>query len=153
MQHTAKPITETRRILRFAMWCALAAIISFIAQFLVPSAVTVLFAAFLLLFGASIVALVLVLLSFVRARFLKQETTIAVPNIAEEQKSQARKLFVFLAVGCYIFAVMQLVSPHPPTPGRWSWLTLAVYESLGNVGLVFLWLGSGTFFLVAVGRR
>lgn len=153
MQHTAKPITETRRILRFAMWCALAAIISFIAQFLVPSAVTVLFAAFLLLFGASIVALVLVLLSFVRARFLKQETTIAVPNIAEEQKSQARKLFVFLAVGCYILAVMQFVSPHPPTPGRWSWLTLAVYESLGNVGLVFLWLGSGTFFLVAVGRR
>ena len=153
MQHAAKSNTETQRILRFAIWCALAAIISFIAQFLVPSVVTVLFAAFLLLCGASIVALVLALLSFVRAHFLKHETTIAVPNAAEEQKSQARKLFVFLGVGCYILAVMQFVSPHPPTPGRWSWLTFAVYESLGNTGLSLLWLGSGTFLLVAMRRR
>lgn len=152
-QQVTASSTEAGRFLRIAMWCALAAIASFLAQILLPSAVSFLFAAFLLLGGMSLVTLALAILSFVRTRFLKRDTEVVVLNTPAEQRSQARKLGIFVGVGCYFLAIMQFVSPGPPSSGRWSWLTSAVYEVLGNPGLALLWLCTGTFLIIAVSRR
>ena len=69
-QHISRVLPDSRmeqpfRILRVGLWCAISAIIVFIFQALVPATTPVLFALFLILFFASLIAIAISILSFI----------------------------------------------------------------------------------------
>jgi hypothetical protein len=69
-------------------------------------------------------------------------------ELLSNPKKQAKTLCFFIGAFSYVLAIMQILSPHPPSSsGRWAWLSSAIYNSTGNIGLTALWFSLGTYLL------
>lgn len=136
-----------RKLLQLSACSFVAALMAFFLQLPYSSATPVLFAAVLIFIGLGIVSLVCHVMSVIRGKFFKNDK----PPV--DQKTQARKLLIVLAVLTYGMAAMQLFSDHTPnTSGRWAWLRSSIYDATGNEGLALCWLALGTFMLLASKR-
>jgi hypothetical protein len=54
-------------------------------------------------------------------------------------KAEAGRFALAMGILAYAFGILKIVYPKVPDgSGRWGWLTLAIYESLGSYGLAAL---------------
>jgi hypothetical protein len=69
-------------------------------------------------------------------------------------KTNSKKFCLALGVGAWAMALIELISPHAPTPtGRWAWLRSPIYENFGAYGLAVLWVVVGLILIAPSLKR
>lgn len=64
-------------------------------------------------------------------------------------KSDAKKACIAFAIGAWAMALVELLYPTITAPtGKWSWLTGSIFNEVGSLGLVVLWVVVGGFLFL-----
>jgi hypothetical protein len=69
-------------------------------------------------------------------------------------KEDARRFGFVMAIVAFSLVVVELAAPRATAPtGRWSWLTAAIFDTFGSIGLAVVWAVLGLVLIAASAKR